>query len=141
MIRTNETYLYHGSPVKTQVLKPNQAVDTGFKEGCQLAVYATSNINMAICFALGCITDGENYERTMMPEYGDKMVFKKCHPNYGGKGYVYCLDKTKFVHAMGSQWVCYEEVIPEEVIEINVDDYLDYCIICTDKLQATRTQE
>ncbi len=129
MIGTNEAYLYHGSPVKTQVLKPNQAVDTAFKEGCQLAVYATSNINMAICFALGCIPDGENYERTMMPEYGDKMVFKNCHPNYGGKGYVYCLDKTKFVHAMGSQWVCYEEVIPEEVIEIDVDDYLDLCII------------
>ena len=84
---------------------------------------------MAICFALGCISDGENYERTMMPEYGDKMVFKNCYPNYGGKGYVYCLDKTKFVHAMGSQWVCYEEVIPEEVIEINVDNYLDLCII------------
>ena len=122
-------YLYHGSPFKLDKLIPNQAHDTGFDEGCQLAVYATSNQNMAICFALGCIADGDDAERIMMPEYGDKMIFKHCHPNYGGKGYVYRLDKSKFVHAMGSQWVCYEPVIPDEITEINVDDYLDLCVV------------
>ncbi|WP_044916967.1 hypothetical protein [Butyrivibrio sp. WCE2006] len=60
-------YLYHGSPNKLDKLIPNQAHDVGFEEGCQLAVYATSNKNMAICFALGCISDGEDAERIMMP--------------------------------------------------------------------------
>ena len=64
-----------------------------------------------------------------MPEYGDKMVFKNCHPNYGKKGYLYLLDKDKFIHAMGTQWVCYEETVPEEIIEIMVDDYLNLCVI------------
>ena len=124
-------YLYHGSPYKLDKLIPNRAHDVGFAEGCQLAVYGTSNQKMAICFALGCVEESEEAERIMMPEYGDKMVFRKCHPNYGGKGYLYYLDKTKFVHAMGSQYVCYEEIFPEKVVEINVDDYMDYCILET----------
>lgn len=70
-------YLYHGSPYRYDILIPNQAFDIGFEAGCQLAVYATSNRNMALCFALGCVADSEKeVERTMMPEYGDKMLFK-----------------------------------------------------------------
>ena len=125
----DKEYLYHGSPVRVNKLIPNQAYDTGFEEGCQYAVYATTNRIMAICFALGCVEESENAERIMLPEYGNKMVFRNCHPNYGGKGYVYILNKEKFSYAMGSQWVCFEEIVPDEVIEINVDDYLDYCII------------
>lgn len=122
-------YLYHGSPNKLDKLIPNQAHDVAFQEGCQLAVYATSSMDMAICFAMGCISDGDEAERIMMPEYGNKMVFKNCHPHYGGKGYVYFLDKSKFVHALGSQWVCFSEITPDKVIEINVDDHLDLCIV------------
>lgn len=49
---------------------------------------------------------------------------------YGEKGYVYVLEKDKSIYAYGSQWVCYEPVIPKEIIEISVDDYLDtHCII------------
>ncbi|MBQ9868005.1 MAG: hypothetical protein IJM34_13380 [Lachnospiraceae bacterium] len=125
--------LWHGSPVKVDRLVPNQAADTGFAKGCQFAVYATSNRNMAICFALGCIeNDPEGkteVRRTMMPEYGDKMLFEGCHPNYGGKGYLYKLDGSGFVHAMGSQWTCYEEIQPLEIIELDVDDHLDLCIV------------
>ena len=122
-------YLYHGSPKKLDKLVPNQAYDTGFQEGCQYAVYATSNRNMAICFSLSCVEENDNAERIMLPEYGDKMVFKHCHPNYGGTGYLYMLDKAKFTHAMGTQWVCYEEIVPEKIIEISVDDYLNLCVI------------
>lgn len=122
-------YLYHGSPVQTKSLYPRQAHDTGYEAGCQEAVYATDSLDMAICFALGVEGD-ENSERTMLPEYGMKMVFKNCHPRYGKKGYIYILNKDEFTHAMGSQWVAYKMQIPIDVIEINVDDYIDdYCII------------
>ena len=126
-----QDFLWHGSPVKVDKLIPNQACDVAFEEGCRLAVYATSNRNMAICFAMGCVENDppgdKEPTRTMMPEYGDKMVFEGCHPNYGGKGYLYKLDAKGFVHAMGSQWTCFEEVTPLEVIEINVDDFMDLC--------------
>lgn len=124
-----DKYLFHGSPYKFDTLIPNQAIDSMFEAGCQFAVYATSNKYMAICFALGNVEEKEDAERIMMPEYGNKMVFKNCHPNYGQKGYVYVLDKELFTHAMGSQYVSYENVRPIDIIEINVDDYLDLCII------------
>ena len=120
--------LYHGSPNRYDTLIPHQAYDTGFEEGCQNAVYATSSKAMAIGFALGSQEDSNGeVEREMMPEYGEKMVLKKGHPNYGGKGYI--LDRAQFHPARGTQWVCLEEVKPLEVIEINVDDYLDYCVV------------
>lgn len=122
-------YLYHGSPFKIETLQPRQAHDTEYESGCQEAVYATDNLDMAICFALGVEGD-ENAERTMLPEQGMKMLFKNCHPRYGQKGYIYVLNKAEFVHAMGSQWVAYKEQTPIDVIEINVDDYIeDHCII------------
>ncbi len=122
-------YLYHGSPFKIDTLHPAQAHDVEFEAGCQYAVYATDNLDMAVCFALG-VEGGENSERTMLPEHGMKMLFKNCHPRYGQKGYVYVLNKDEFVHAMGSQWVAYKEQTPIDIIEINVDDYVeDYCII------------
>ena len=122
-------YIFHGSPIKVKKLVPNQACDIAFEEGCQLAVYGTTNKKMAILFALGCITESDEAERIMMPEYGDKMLFRKCHPNYGGKGYLYYLDESKFIHAMGTQWVCYDEIVPERIEEICVNEYLADCII------------
>lgn len=125
-----EDVLYHGSSQKCQVLIPHQAYDIGFEEGCQLAVYASTNRNMAIGFALGAVPNEKGeIERVMMPEFGDKMVFKKGTPNYGGKGYLYVLPKDKFQHAMGSQWVCFEEVKPLEVIELEVNEHLDVCVV------------
>lgn len=123
-------YLYHGSSGYFEKLIPRQAYDIGFEEGCKKAVYATSNKNMALAFALGAVPNknGE-IERVMMPEFGDIMVFEKGTPNYGGKGYLYVLDKKKFQHAMGSQWVCFEEIEPIEIQEIDVDDYLYLCLV------------
>lgn len=123
-------YLYHGSSGYFEKLIPRQAYDIGFEEGCKKAVYATSNKNMALAFALGAVPNknGE-IERLMMPEFGDIMVFEKGTPNYGGKGYLYVLDKKKFQHAMGSQWVCFEDIEPIEIQEIDVDDYLYLCLV------------
>lgn len=75
--------LYHGSTNKYDVLIPHQAYDTGYAEGCQNAVYASSEKEMA----------------------------------------------------MGSQWVCFEPVKPLEIIEINVDDYLEYAVITSEYLK------
>ncbi len=122
-------YLFHGSPIRVDRLIPSQACDVEYEEGCQYAVYATTNKTMAILFSMGCIEEGAGAERIMMPEYGDKMLFRNCRPNYNSKGYIYHLEKSKFVHAMGSQWVCYDEIVPEYIEEIDVNDYLDYCII------------
>lgn len=129
LLYKSDRYLYHGSPFKFETVCPRQAYDTKYESGCQKAIYATDNIDMAICFALG-VEGEENCERTMEPEYGMKMIFKKCHPRYGQKGYIYVLDKKEFVHAMGNQWVSDKAQTPIDVIEIDVDDYADkYSIV------------
>lgn len=47
-----------------------------------------------------------------------------------GSRRIYVLNKKEFVHAMGSQWVSYNEQIPVDIIEIDVDDYADeYSIV------------
>lgn len=122
--------LYHGSGVLVEELEPRLAKDTMFKEGCQKAVYATTDKNMALSFALGGIPDDNgNLERIMLSEYGSKMIFRKGTPNYGGKGYLYIIAKENFIHVMGTQWVCYEKVKPIDVIEIDVNDYLELCVV------------
>lgn len=121
----NQDVLYHGSSVKVDKLIPHQAFDIGFVEGCKNAVYATSNRNMALAFALGGIpNEKQELEREMMPEFGDIMVFRKGTPNFDGLGYVYILDKNDFIPIRGSQWVCFHDVVPIKVIEIKVNDYL-----------------
>ena len=40
-------YVFHGSPIRVDKLIPNQACDIEYKEGCQYAVYATTNKIMA----------------------------------------------------------------------------------------------
>lgn len=30
---------------------------------------------------------------------------------------------------MNYQWVCFDEIVPDYIEEIDVNDYLDYCII------------
>lgn len=78
------------------------------------------------------VEGGEDSERTMLPEYGMKMLFKNCHPRYGRKGYIYVLNRDEFVHAMGSQWVAYKEQIPENR-KFKNRKFLQKCFTISDK--------
>jgi len=51
------TFLFHGSSKLFDVLLPSQAYDWGYSEGCHDAVYATSNRDIALAFALGVVPD------------------------------------------------------------------------------------
>lgn len=126
--------LYHGSSVLVDVLKPHQAYDWMHEEGCQFAVYATSDKDGALAFALGAIPDENGcVDQAMDPKYGLplKMIFFRGHPNYGGKGYLYVLSSDTFRHTGGNEWASPVPVKPLEVIEIEVDDYLHLCRYAT----------
>lgn len=117
--------LYHGSSMCSEKLIPHQAYDWGHEEGCENAVYATSNKNVALAFALGIIPDGDGKsERIMEQEFGEIMIFLNGTPNYGGLGYLHVLSHEGFDYAGGTQWVNENEIIPLEIIEIKVDEYL-----------------
>ncbi len=53
----NSRFLYHGSSERVGVLMPQQAQDWRHKEGSQNGIYATSNRDVALAFALGAIPD------------------------------------------------------------------------------------
>ena len=120
-------FLYCGSSERFDVLLPSRAHDWGDKEGRQNAVYAYSNRDIALAFALGVTPDETgHYDRVMSYKYGVgvQMIFHKGHPNFGGKGYLYKLPSKGFIHAGGTEWINPSPVMPVGITEINVDDYL-----------------
>jgi hypothetical protein len=120
-------FLFYGSSQRFAVIRPSEAYDWGYAEGCSNAVYATSNREIVLAFSLGAIPDDTGkYERLMDKKYGHeiKMIFCRGHPNFGGKGYLYKVSSEGFSYAGGTQWVNPSPVTPMEVTEIKVDDYL-----------------
>jgi hypothetical protein len=120
-------YLYHGSSRRVDVLMPHQAEDWLNPAGSQYGVWATSNRNVALTFALGAVPDetGE-VTRVMRPQdlHPVKMVYVQGHPNFGGKGYLYTMSSEGFEYVGGEVWLCREPITPVEVLEIHVDDYV-----------------
>ena len=95
--------------------------------GSLFGVYATSMREEALAFALGAVP-GRNGGVTRFirhdPGGSVQMVFVHGHPNFGGKGYIYTVSSRGFRLASDKQWVCSKDVVPLEVEEIAVDDYL-----------------
>jgi hypothetical protein len=120
-------YLYHGSSKRLEILSPHQAEDFLNPAGSQYGVWATSNRDVALAFALGAAPDETGgVTRIMQPQDLNpvKMVYVQGHPNFGGKGYLYTVSSNRFEHVAGEVWICREPVIPLETLEIHVDDYL-----------------
>lgn len=120
-------YLYHGSSERVDVLMPHQAHDSIHEAGSQYGVFATSNRDVALAFALGAMPDETGgVTRVIRPQDLNqvKMVFVQGHPNFGGKGYLYIVSSEGFEQVDKLQWVCREPVTPMEILEINADDHL-----------------
>ena len=69
VVGLEKEYLFHGSPIRVDKLIPSQACDVEYTEGCQYAVYATTNKIMAILFSMGCIEAGNHAERILLRIY------------------------------------------------------------------------
>ena len=120
-------YLYHGSSKRVNILMPQLADDWRFEAGRHFGVYATSNRDLALAFALGCVPDETGTCHRIIREKDRKpfkMTFVRGHPKFGSKGYLYKLSSRGFHHVGGDQWVCENPVKPIKITEINVSDYL-----------------
>lgn len=120
-------FLYHGSSIKVDMLLPKQAEDWLAPLGNEIGVYATSNKDIALAFALGARKDKDGNVSRFIFHKNNKsvqMIFALGSPNFGEKGYLYILPNESFEHLSGSQWISSKSVKPSDIIEINVDDYL-----------------
>ena len=71
-------FLYHGSSILVDVLKPHQAYDWDNERGRMFGVYATSNRDVATAFALGAVPDESGSISRMIRKQDSepiKMVF------------------------------------------------------------------
>jgi hypothetical protein len=120
-------FLYFGDSKRRVMLLPSQKYCRSEKQGSQDAIYAYSNRNIALAYALGAVPDENGrLDRIMDYKYGGEvaMLFLKGHPAFGGKGYVYKLAVKGFIFTGGTQWVNFSPVTPLEITEIDVDNYL-----------------
>lgn len=117
-------YLYHGSQYRFDVLKPQQAMGECEKESLK-AIYAAETMKEVIPFALPIrwYPDSPEGKRSFTCDSGKtNLVYGSLNPH--GVGYVYKLDSAPFEKVDEWEWVCQEDCVPLEVIEIKVEDYL-----------------
>lgn len=122
-------YLFHGSPVLFIEAKMYKATcDSKNPLNEQTAIYASNNLRFAILFA---------FEKLPKDNFSWGAVYKNgafvgelknsTYIDENAKGYIYCFDKSKFKETeKGSmQYVCYQNLKPEKIFEVNYKDYKD----------------
>jgi len=126
-------YLWHGSTIKHEILKPNQARDlSDHPAGNKRAVYATDQKWNAIQFGMV----NKKYKK-----FGDfrktpmKMVIINGWIRTGEKLYLHKLSSRGFKESpKGShQWLKEKEIKPIKILELNVNDYKHLCRKATKK--------
>ncbi len=130
-------YVYHGSPYLFDVLKPQQA--SGENADCSRhAIYASDQFDYVIPFALPIrwYPDNPAGKRDFQCNSGRvKILQGTLDPN--GVGYIYKLKAEHFEKIDNWQWVAYQEVEPEEIIKIDVRDYMDRVTFSEEARKAT----
>lgn len=119
-------YLYHGStrPLVGEYLLPNKPYDLENKlDNLHEAVYATSNINIAIVMAI-ISSKGVNYASLKF----DKKPYGEIYEGWPKQKfvYLYVLPSKTFIQSgeKGKQWISNVKVKPLKCLKIKIDKYL-----------------
>ena len=134
-------FVWHGSKTGgIEMFEPRQAHDAGGGEGqSEIGVYAAYDLNFAI--AMGLTEPDENGEEDKFIDHQSEplqLVLLKGKIREGQKTYLYKLPKQLFEEVPGNDNEAMSRIgmKPCEVIELNVDDYLNLVRIGTDEDQA-----
>lgn len=118
-------YLYHGSQYYLEKIVPRPANGACEKESL-LAIYAAETLEEVIPFALPIRWYPDNPTGKKAFNCSDgrtELIYGSLDPD--GVGYVYKLRADTFEKIDEWQWVSQVEVVPEEVLQIKVRDYLE----------------
>lgn len=131
-------FLFHGSTLKLDVLKPMQANDAnGTKANIDTAVFLSSSFLGAVPYAfmdtIKANSKGLNWSFSVSSENGSvKMVMKNVRIDENIDGFVYVFERTADMvnDPKGStQFKSYNEIKPLCVIKVNYKDYSNYFVV------------
>lgn len=118
-------YVYHGSQYLFDIVRPQQARGANAHES-QKAIYAAETIEEVIPFALPIrwFPDDPTGKRIFSCKNGKTFIeYGSLDPN--GVGYIYKLKADTFEKLDEWQWISMSDIVPDEIICIQVKDYID----------------
>lgn len=138
-LESKDKWVFHGSPQKMEKIIPHQAYNYGTRgekipDG-KSAVFASPFVDIAIFMA---IINKENLPKGLESGYSfnstnKEIKFSASKKTMDGlhqaRGYVYVLDKTKFIRRSFAEFMSREEVAPEDIITVTEKDLPEDIII------------
>ena len=129
----NPKYLFHGSPYEIDILEPRKSNDSENKENEDHAIFLTSwFINAAAYAVRNKLKEINEYYDFSMNNNGElpAMNFQVENLPDDLYGYVYVFDKTvdmiKDNYEYTTQYRCYHELRPIDVVKVYYKDFADY---------------
>ncbi len=129
----NPKYLFHGSPYEIDNLEPRKSNDSENKENEDHAIFLTSWFINATAYAFrNKLKEINEYYDFSMNNNGElpAMNFQVENLPDDLYGYVYVFDKTvdmiKDNHEYTTQYRCYHELCPIDVVKVYYKDFVDY---------------
>ena len=129
----NPKYLFHGSPYEIDNLEPRKSNDSKNKENADHAIFLTSWFINATAYAFrNKLKEINEYYDFSMNNNGElpAMNFQVENLPEDLYGYIYVFDKTddmiKDNHEYTTQYRCYHELRPIDVVKVYYKDFADY---------------
>ena len=127
------TYLFHGSPFEIEVLEPRQSSDEQNNENEDNAVFLTSNFITAVAYAFrNKLKEINEHYSFSINNNGQipAMIFEVNSLPGELYGYVYVFKKDDLIlkdnHQNTTQYRCYHNLKPIDVIKVYYRDYMQY---------------
>ncbi len=123
----NPKYLYHGSKILVEELKPNKAYGFGGDVDCLTAIYAVERKELAIpfCFKLINILSDSLFNVETEKEIPE-VILKNCEIDWEHEGYLYKVKTDTFESVDSLQWVSKVSVKPVDITVINPKEYREW---------------
>lgn len=133
----NPKYLFHGSPIKLDIIKQRHSHDSNNnKENIDYAVFLTSSFIIASAYAfkdkIKELSDGLDWNFEIgNDENGIFINMENVVIDDNIEGYIYVFPfNDAYDHVKGSiQYKCHENIVPIDIVKIKFSDFKDYYTI------------
>lgn len=129
----NPKYLFHGSPYEIDILEPRKSIDTLNSENEDNAIFLTSWFINAAAYAFRNKLKELNDDYSFLINNNGEIPAMSFSVDYLPDdlyGYIYIFKKTDDIvkddHIYTTQYRCYHELYPIDVVKVYYKDFSDY---------------